>query len=134
MTHPIKEIAPEVAPIIERLREICLSFPEATEKIAWGEPTFRVRDKLFAMFDNNHHAAGRVGVWCKAAQGAQEVLVDADPEHFFVPPYMGPKGWIGVRLDNEPDWAAVAALMEDAYRLIAPKRLARAMEAQAGER
>jgi len=132
MTHPVKEITAEVAPILEQLRGICLAFPEATEKIAWGEPTFRVREKMFAMFDNNHHETGRLGVWCKAAAGAQEILVDADPERFFVPPYMGPKGWIGVRLDNDPEWGMVAAMMGEAYRLIAPKRLAREMEREHG--
>ena len=123
MTHPVKEITADVAPILDQLRGICLGLPEATEKIAWGEPTFRVRDKMFAMFDNNHHASGRVAVVCKAAAGAQEILVDADPERFFVPPYVGPRGWIGIRLDNGPEWGMVASLMEEAYRLIAPKRL-----------
>jgi hypothetical protein len=85
---------------LPRVRRICLALPEAHEKIAWGEPTFRVRDKLFAMFANNHHGDGRIALWCKAAPGAQEDLVAADPKHFFVPPYVGKAGWLGIRLDR----------------------------------
>src|SRR3990172_8219319 len=68
--------------LLERLRAICLALPEATEKIAWGEPTFRVRDKIFAQCDNNHHGSGHFAVWCKAEPGAQEILVGTDPERF----------------------------------------------------
>jgi hypothetical protein len=110
---------------LDRVREICLALPQTTEKIAWGEPTFRVRDKMFVMFANNHHNDGIVGIWCAADDGAQDVLVRADPERFFVPPYMGPRGWIGVRLDDSAvDWGMVASIVEDAYRVIAPKGLA----------
>lgn len=105
-----------------RLRTICLALPEATEKEAWGEPTFRVRDKLFAMYTNNHHGDGRVAVWCKAPPGVQEILVGADPERFFVPPYVGHKGWIGVRLDVKVDWQEVAEIVQDSYRMTAPTR------------
>ena len=106
---------------IERLRAICLALPEAVEKEAWGDPTFRVRDKIFAM---EKRGDGRISVWCKAPPGSQTVLVGADPERFFVPPYVGHKGWVGMRLDREPDWAEVAALVRRSYRLTAPKRLA----------
>lgn len=106
---------------IDRLRAICLALPEAAEKEAWGDPTFRVRDKIFAM---EKRGDGRISLWCKAPPGSQMVLVGADPERFFVPPYVGAKGWVGVRLDNEPDWGEVAALVRRSYRLIAPKRLA----------
>ena len=108
---------------LERLRKICLALPEATEKIAWGEPTFRVRDKMFGMFTNNHHGDGRVALWCKAPEGVQEILVSADPRRFFVPPYVGHKGWIGVRLDVDVDWDEVADLVKDSYQMTAPKRL-----------
>ncbi len=104
----------------ERLRKICLALPEAEEKEAWGDPTFRVRGKIFAM---EKRGDGRISVWCKAPEGSQMVLVGADPERFFVPPYVGPKGWIGVRLDADPDWDEVAAVVKRSYRLIAPKRL-----------
>jgi hypothetical protein len=109
---------------IDRLREICLALPAATEKEAWGEPTFRVGGKMFAMFDNNHHDAGRIAVWCKAPPMIQETLVGSDPERFFVPPYVGPNGWVGVRLDVKVDWDELARIVEDGYRMAAPKRLA----------
>jgi predicted DNA-binding protein (MmcQ/YjbR family) len=110
---------------IDRLRRICLSFPQAHEKIAWGEPTFRVKDKLFAMYASgqNHHGAGRNAVWCKATHVDQELLIRSDPNRFFSPPYVGPSGWVGIYLDGKPDWQAVADQLRDAYRLIAPKKL-----------
>ena len=110
---------------LTRLRKICLALPEAHEVEAWGAPTFRVRNKLFAMFasGSSHHGHGRDAVWCKAAPGNQAVMIEAAPERFFVPPYVGPGGWIGVWLDGDADWAEVGELMRDAYRLIAPKRL-----------
>jgi predicted DNA-binding protein (MmcQ/YjbR family) len=104
-----------------RLRAICLALPEATEKEAWGDPTFRVRDKIFAM---EKRGDGRVSLWCKAPEGSQAVLVGADPERFFVPPYVGHKGWIGMRLDRKPDWDEMALVVRRSYRLIAPKKLA----------
>ena len=106
---------------IDRLRSICLALPEAAEKEAWGDPTFRVRNKIFAM---EKRGDGRISVWCKAAEGGQSILVGADPERFFVPPYVGHKGWIGMRLDNRPNWDEVAVVVRRSYRLIAPKRLA----------
>ena len=110
---------------LTRLRRLCLALPEAHEVEAWGEPTFRVRNKLFAMYaaPNNHHGAGRPAVWCKAAPGNQSLMVRASPEQFFVPPYVGPSGWVGVWLDRDPDWAEVRDLMRDSYRLTAPKKL-----------
>ena len=79
-----------------KLRALCLALPEATEKEAWGEPTFRVGGKMFAMFTNNHHGDERIAVWCKAPPGVQEILVGAAPERFFVPPYVGHKGWVSM--------------------------------------
>lgn len=108
---------------IGRLRELCLALPEATEKEAWRTPTFRVRDKMFAMYAENHHGDARVAVWCKAPPGAQEILVGANPKRFFKPPYVGPNGWIGVRLDGDVDWEEVAAHLEESYRMTAPTRL-----------
>jgi hypothetical protein len=110
---------------LARLRRLCLALPEAHEVEAWGEPTFRVRNKLFAMYAaaDNHHGAGRPAVWCKAAPGNQSLMVRGAPGRFFVPPYVGPSGWVGVWLDRDPDWAEVADLMRDSYRLIAPKKL-----------
>jgi predicted DNA-binding protein (MmcQ/YjbR family) len=106
---------------IARLRAICLALPEASEKEAWGDPTFRVRDRIFAM---EKRGDGRVSLWCKAPEGSQQVLVGADPERFYVPPYVGHKGWIGMRLDRKPDWNEVAVVVRRSYRLIAPKKLA----------
>lgn len=114
-----------MTPVLEKLRQICLSFPEAHEKIAWGAPTFRVKDKLFAMYANagNHHGDGRHAVWCKATHVDQELLIKADPKRFFSPPYVGPSGWVGIYLDVKVDWTAVAEHLRDAYRRAAPKKL-----------
>jgi len=106
----------------DRLRAICLALPEAMEKEAWGDPTFRVRDRIFAMFKQGD---GRPSLWCKALPGSQTVLVGADPERFFVPPYVGHRGWVGMRLDRGPDWNEVVELVRRSYRLTAPKRLGR---------
>ena len=116
---------------LARLRAICLALPEATEKIAWGEPTWRVKDRLFAQLDDHHHGADHLAVWLPAPLGEQEAMVFTDPERFFRPPYVGPRGWVGVRLDRRPDWKQVASLVEQAYRLVAPPRLLTALDATA---
>lgn len=108
---------------LERLRRICRALPETSEKIAWDAPTFRVNDRMFAMYVDDHHGDGRVALWCKAPPGAQEILVGAAPKRFFVPPYVGHKGWIGLRLDVDVDWGEVAAHLEESYHMTAPKRL-----------
>jgi hypothetical protein len=116
---------------LERLRRICLALPETTERLSHGEPTWFVRDKnVFVTFDNNHHEAGRIGFWCAAPPGAQEALVDAAPHRFYRPPYVGHRGWLGVRLDVDVDWPEVEALVRDAYRVIAPKMLAGRIEVE----
>lgn len=114
---------------LTRLRKICLALPETHEVEAWGEPTFRVRNKLFAMYASpgNHHGGGRAAVWCKAAAANQSIMVGAEPNRFFVPPYVGPSGWVGVWLDGAVDWDEVTGLMRDAYLLVAPKRLGQAL-------
>ena len=107
-----------------RLSEVCLAVPEATSS---GDQhvKFSVRNRTFAYYLDDHHGDGRDALNCKAPAGAQEALLAADPERFFVPAYLGPRGWIGVRLDlPEVDWAEVAELVWDSYRLVAPKRLA----------
>jgi len=109
---------------LTRLRKLCLALPEAHEVEAWGEPTFRVRNKMFAMSAGaDRHGNGRHAVWIKAAPGDQTRMVSALPEGFFVPPYMGPSGWIGVWLDGVVEWDDIAQFLEDGYRLIAPQRL-----------
>ncbi len=119
MTNPLT-ITPDR---LERLRQICLVLPEASEKEAWGDPTWRVRDRIFAMQKGNFEG-GRPSVWFKAPQGDQAALVSFDPDRFFIPPYLGHKGWLGAHLDGrELDWEELGELVEDSYRLIAPKRL-----------
>jgi predicted DNA-binding protein (MmcQ/YjbR family) len=105
---------------IAALRRICLALPEAHEVEAWGDPTFRVRNKIFAMPKTGD---GRLSLWLKAPPGDQQILVSARPETFFVPPYVGHHGWIGVRLDAGIDGDEVADLVEASYRLTAPRRL-----------
>lgn len=119
---------------MEKLRAICLAFPEAVEDYGGvGNPSFKVRDKIFAMQHPvkgvAQHPAQRPGhenrpsLWCKAPRGLQPVMVESDPQHFFVPPYVGQHGWVGIFLDTDVDWSVVADLVEDSYRMTAPKRL-----------
>jgi hypothetical protein len=119
---------------LERLRAICMALPEATEKIAWGEPTWRVRGKLFAQLDDHHHGADHLAVWLPAPFGEQEAMVFTDPERFFRPPYVGPRGWVGVRIDRRPSWTHVTTLVEQAYRQVAPPRLLSSLGATAPAR
>ena len=114
--------------IIERLRKICLALPEATEKEAWSEPTWRVKNKMFAQMDDYHHGSPHCAVWLPSAIEAQEALIAADPKRFFRPPYVGHKGWVGIVLDTGPDWAVVAELVREAYRRVAPAKLAALVE------
>ena len=110
---------------LPRLRALCLALPAATEKLSHGEPTFFVARKTFAMHASaaNHHGAGRPAVWIKAMPVNQTLLIADDPTRYFKPPYVGPSGWIGVWLDRRPPWAAIAALIEDGYRQVAPARV-----------
>jgi hypothetical protein len=115
---------------LPRLRKLCLALPEAHEAIAWGTPTFRVRNKLFAMYApaDNHHHPGRPAAWVKAAPGNQGIMVEASPRRFFVPPYVGPSGWVGVWLDRADAWKILPDLLRDGYVLTAPKRLIAALD------
>ena len=116
---------------LDRVRGLCLALPDAHEVEAWGEPTFRVKNKLFAMFASsaNHHGAGRPGLWIKSAAVTQDMLVRAEPVRYFVPPYVGKSGWVGAYLDKRPDWEVIDDLLRDAYRLTAPKKLAAKLDA-----
>ena len=105
---------------LERLRDICLAFPEASEQGGVGRPTFKVRQKIFAM---RHLMDGRLSVWLKAPPGAQGALIQTSPDIFFMPPYVGRHGWVGAFLDADLDWDQLADLIEDSYRITAPKRL-----------
>ncbi|MDO8434701.1 MAG: MmcQ/YjbR family DNA-binding protein [Candidatus Binatus sp.] len=131
MAHPHMDYDPNGP--VKRLREICLALPETIEQEAWGECTFRVAGKMFAMTDNNHHGTGRVAVWCKAPPMVQEILVASDSKRFFKPPYVGHKGWLGVRLDVEVDWDELVAILEDGWLMSAPKRLAVARRSTSAE-
>jgi len=110
-----------------RLRKICLALPETTERLSHGAPTFFVRGKrAFLMVLTNHHGDGRFALWCAAPEGMQAMLVEADSERFFVPPYVGHRGWLGVRLDRGLHWDELAGIAEDAYAVVAPPRLVEA--------
>jgi len=100
---------------LDRLRKIVLAFPGAWEKVAWSAPTFRVGARQVAMFVDDHHGVGFAGVWLKAPEGAQQELVGSDPKRFYVPPYVGTAGWVGVRLDARTDWSLLAGLLAEAY-------------------
>ena len=117
---------------LARVRTICLALPEAHEVEAWGEATFRVRNKLFAMYASagSHHGGGRPAIWIKAAAGNQSLMLQFAPRRFFVPPYVGPSGWVGVWLDEVAQWAELEELLRDAYRLTAPKRVAARLDAE----
>jgi hypothetical protein len=116
--------------ILARLREVCLALPEVTERLSHGSPTWFVRGKkTVATYVNNHHGDGRLAIWCPAPPGVQNALVTEEPDRFFVPAYVGHRGWLGVRLDRDLDWDEVAGIIEDAYRQVAPKRLVGELDA-----
>ncbi|HKU14688.1 MAG TPA: MmcQ/YjbR family DNA-binding protein [Steroidobacteraceae bacterium] len=110
--------------INQAVREVCLWFPESAEVISHGSPDFRVRGKTFATYVVNHHGDGRVALWLNAPAGAQELYTKQEPKHFFVPPYVGPRGWLGVQLDKGISWKRVAKLVREAYEKVAPPALA----------
>ncbi len=115
---------------LERLRTLCLGLPEVTERLSHGEPTWFVRGKkTFVMFADHHHD-DRLAFWCAAPPGAQEAVVGSEPDRYFRPPYVGPRGWLGVWLDVPVDWAEIADLVDDAYRAVAPKRLIADLDAR----
>jgi hypothetical protein len=112
---------------LARLRELCLALPETSERLSHGAPTFFIREKrAFVMVLTNFHGDGRFAIWCAAPDGLQAMLTEADPERFFVPPYVGHRGWLGVRLDRGLDWDELAGLIEDAYAEVAPPKLVEA--------
>jgi hypothetical protein len=105
-------------------RSACLSLPAVTERLSHGAPTFFVNGKkTFLMFHDDHHGDGRLAIWCAAPPGVQAELVDQEPDRFFVPPYVGHRGWVGLRLDVGPDWQELTQIAEDAYRCVAPRKL-----------
>lgn len=107
---------------LERVRRLCLSLPEATERLSHGEPTFFVRGRVFVMFANNHHNDGHIAVWLPVPPGLQTVLIESDPEAFFRPPYVGVRGWVGIELDRISD-EDLSFHIHVAWEMVAPKRL-----------
>src|ERR1700738_4248076 len=121
MAHPRQY--DDANPAIKHLREISLALPEAFEKEAWGECTFRVTGgSMFAMTDNNHHNSGHAAVWVQAPAMVQAILVHSYPKRFFIPPYVGKQGWVGVRIDYKVKWDELAAILKDGYLLSAPNK------------
>lgn len=115
---------------LERLRTICLELPDVTERLSHGEPSWFIRDKKLFVSYANHHHDDRLAFWCAAPDGVQQMLVASNPDQFFVPPYVGHRGWLGVRLDVPTDWDEIADLATDAWRVVAPKRLLAAFDAR----
>ncbi len=106
---------------LQRVRKICLALPDSTEKISHGEPTFFTKQGVFAMFANNHHHDGHVGVWLPAPPGLQEALIEEDPAVYYRPPYVGSSGWIGIELARIHD-DALAGHIREAWGLIVAKK------------
>lgn len=121
----------DVAAATRRMRDICAGLPEVTERVSHGAVTFFVRGKrTLAYLTDDHHGDGRLALVCAAPPGVQEELIGSEPGRFFRPPYVGHRGWIGLRLDVAPDWAEVAGVVEEAYRCVAPVTLVRRLDAR----
>lgn len=121
----------DVAEATARLRDICAALPEVTERLSHGAVTFFVRGRRTVCYlTDDHHGDGRLALTCPAPAGAQEEMIGSDPERFFPPAYVGHRGWIGMRLDVDPDWHEVAGVVEEAYRHVAPVTLVRRLDAQ----
>jgi hypothetical protein len=115
---------------LKRVRKICLALPEVSERLSHGAPSFFIRGKkTLCMFVDDHHGDGILGLWCPAFPGVQEELVASEPDRFYRPPYVGPSGWIGVRLDRDVDWDEIAEIVQDSYRKVAPKTLVKLLDA-----
>jgi hypothetical protein len=109
---------------MDKLRALCMALPEVTERMSHGEPTWFVRGKKSFAMSSDHHHDDRVGFWCAAPAGVQQELIETEPERFFRPPYVGGRGWVGVYLDvADIDWDEIAAILTDAYRVVAPATL-----------
>jgi hypothetical protein len=117
-----KKQTPLVKAQLAKVRELVGSLEGATETLSHGHPTFWVKKKCFAYFLDNHHDDGRLALWCMAPPGAQAMLVDSNSDHYFVPPYVGHMGWVGVRLDLDNEWAQIASILEGAYEARKAKR------------
>lgn len=114
------------------VRSFALGLPETSERLSHGTPTYFVRKKTFVQVWDDHHGDGRLAIWCAAAPGVQEQLVEQEPERFFRPPYVGHRGWLGVRLDVDVDWDEVGGIIREAFLVVAPKRLAESVQSRDG--
>lgn len=114
---------------LDQLRSVCLQLPEVTERPSHHTPTFFVRDKkvLVSLWEDHHDRDG-IDLWCPAEPGVQAEMVDSEPDRFFVPPYVGHRGWLGVRIDGDTDWEEIAAIVIAAFRLVAPKSLVKQLD------
>lgn len=121
--------AKQVEVALAKVRAVAMALPETSERLSHGAPTFFIRGKKsFVMFVDDHHGDGRLALWCSAPAGVQAEVVEADPLHFFVPPYVGHRGWIGYRLDIDPDWPEMAGVVEEAFRNVAPKTVLKQLD------
>jgi hypothetical protein len=116
-------------PELRQVRELCLALPEVTERLSHGSPTWFAGKKTMVMYLDDHHGDGRLALWVAAPPGVQADMVLQEPDRFFVPPYVGHRGWLGVRLDHSPDWDEIGDIVEDAYRTVAIKRLLAELDA-----
>jgi hypothetical protein len=116
--------------LMGHLREIALDLPGVVEGTTVHHPSFQVAKKAFVMCMDDHHGVGWTAIWCKSTKEDQQALIASDPDRFFVPPYVGPRGWVGMRLHDPIDWTEVAEMIEDAYRLSAGKRLLAQLDAR----
>src|SRR5882757_10205346 len=109
-----------------------MALPDATERLSHGAPTwFIAGKKTFVMFHNDHHGDGILGLWCAAPSGAQAELVGEEPDRFYVPAYVGHRGWIGVRLDRKVDWQEIEQILVDAYTCVGPAKLVAELQTRA---
>lgn len=115
---------------LTKMRKIISKWPETDERLSHGAPTFWGGKKTFASLADNHHGDGRIAIWCKSNFEVQADLVEADPDVFFVPPYVGPSGWLGIDVSGKVDWEMVESLLEQGYRSVAPKRAIKALDGE----
>ena len=120
------------ADIEDRVRAICTALPGVTEKLSHGAPAFFATRQFVMLWPDGHHDNHFPHLWCAAPPGVQAELVGTEPDRFFRPPYVGGRGWVGVRLDGDVDWDELAAVCEEAFRTVAPKRLIAELDASSG--
>ena len=119
--------------LLARVRAICMALPEVSERLSHGEVTWFIRDKrVLASMDDHHHGADHFALTCPAPPGVQHELIELEPDRFYRPAYVGPSGWIGVRLDRDVDWDEIERIIDDAYRLKAPRTLVKQLDGTVG--